>query len=77
MEENMVNMTLAIPEELNKTIKKHTEIKWSEIARKAMWEHARKLELMEKLVANSKLTERDAEEIGEKIKAGLHRRHFK
>ena len=72
----MVNMTLAVPEELHDIMRQHTEIKWSEIARKAMWEHARRLELMEKLVSESKLTEKDAEEIGEKIKAGLHRRHF-
>ncbi len=72
----MVNMTLAVPAELHDIMKQHTEIKWSEIARKAMWEHARKIELMEKLVAKSKLTEKQAEEIGEKIKAGLHRRHF-
>lgn len=72
----MVNMTLAVPEELHEIMRQHTEIKWSEIARKAMWEHAKKLELMEKLVAKSKLTKTAAEEIGEKIKAGLHRRHF-
>ncbi len=72
----MVNMTLAVPEELNKVMKQHSEIKWSEIARKAMWAHAKKLELMEKLVAGSKLTEKDAEEIGEKIKAGLHKRYY-
>ena len=73
----MVNMTLAIPEELNHLMKKHTEIRWSEIARRALWEHARKLALMEKLVSGSKLTEEDAEKIGEKIKAGLHKRHFR
>ena len=72
----MVNMTLAVPEELNQVMKKHSEIRWSEIARRAMWEHAKKLELMEKLVTNSKLTEKDAKEIGEKIKAALHKRHF-
>lgn len=73
----MVNMTLAVPEELSQLMKKHTEIRWSEIARRAMWAHAKKLVLMEKLVTNSKLTEEQAEEIGEKIKAGLHRRHFR
>ena len=73
----MVNMTLAVPDELNSMIKKHSEIKWSEIARKAMWEHARKLELVEKIVAKSKLTEKDAEEIGKKIKQGLREKYFK
>ena len=72
----MVNMTLAVPEELHSILRQHTEIKWSEIARKALWEHARKLALMDKLVAGSKLTEKDAEEIGEKIKVGLHKRYF-
>jgi len=72
----MVNMTLAVPEELHQVMKEHTEIKWSEIARRALWEHAKRLELMEKLVAGSRLTEEQAEVIGRKIKAGLRKRHF-
>ena len=72
----MVNMTLAIPEEMNKIMKKHTEIRWSEIARKAMWQYAVKLERMERILSKSKLTEKDAEEIGEKIKVGLHKRYY-
>ena len=71
----MVNMTLAIPEELSKLIKKHDEVRWSEIARKAMWEHAKRLELMDNLVKNSKLTEKDIEEIGNKIKKSIAKRH--
>ena len=31
----MVNMTLSIPEELHKKMKKHPEFKWSEIARRS------------------------------------------
>ena len=73
----MVNMTLALPEELSKVMKKHIEIKWSEIARRALWEHARKLELMETLLARSKLTDKNAFSIGENIKRGLHTRHFR
>lgn len=73
----MVNMTLAIPDKLNQVMKFHSEIKWSEIARRSLWEHAHKLELMDKLVANSKFNEKNVEDIGEKIKAGLHKRHFR
>ena len=40
-------MTLAIPEELHKIMKKHKEIKWSEVAREALWNKARKIELVE------------------------------
>jgi hypothetical protein len=73
----MVNMTLAIPEELHKAMRHHVEVKWSEIARRALWDYARKLELMERLVAKSKLTHASAEQIGEKIKAGLYRRLYR
>lgn len=71
----MTNMTLAIPEDLHEIMKKHKEIKWSEIARQALWDQARKLELMDKLLAKSKLTEEDALEIGRKINRGIARRH--
>ena len=73
----MTNMTLAIPEELYKIIKKHKEIKWTEIARKAMWEQARKLELMESILSKSELTEKDALEIGRKIKREIAKKHGK
>jgi len=65
----MANMTLSVPEELQAKLKAHPEIVWSEVARKAMAEKVEQLELFEKLVAKSKLTGKDAFEIGEKIKA--------
>ena len=68
-------MTLAIPEELNKIMKKHREIKWSEVARQAMWLQARKLELMDKLLSKSELTEKDALTLGNKIKHDIARKH--
>ena len=71
----MTNMTLAVPKDLHEIMKKHNAIKWSEIARQALWDHARKLELMDKLLSKSKLTEEDAERIGHKIKHAIARRH--
>lgn len=71
----MSNMTMAVPEDLQQIMDKHKDIKWTEVARQAMWEKARKLELMDKLLAKSELTEQDAEEIGHKIKHGIARRH--
>ena len=70
----MPNMTLAIPDELHTIVKKHTEIKWSEIARRAMWVQAQKLILMDGLASKSKLTEKDIDELDHKIKAGLLKR---
>ncbi len=71
----MTNMTLAVPEDLNRIIQKHKEIRWTEVARQAMWEKARKLELIDKLLAKSKLTEEDAERIGHRIKHGIAKKH--
>jgi len=67
----MTNMTLAVPEDLHMIMKKHKEIKWSEIAREALWNQAKKLELMDKILSRSKLTEKDALEIGRKVNEGL------
>lgn len=71
----MTNMTLAIPEDLHRIMKKHKDTRWSEVARHAIWEKARKLELMDKLLSNSKLTEEDALELGKKINLGIAKRH--
>ena len=32
---NMANLTLSIPAELHKEMKRHSELKWSEVARQA------------------------------------------
>lgn len=72
---NMANMTLAVPEDLYDIIKQHNEIKWSEIARRAMWEQASRLRIMDRLTSKSKLTEKDVKEISEKIKEGIAKRH--
>jgi len=67
----MVNMTLAIPEDIHLIMKKHTEIRWSEVARRAISSEAKKLALMDSLTAKSTLTMKDVEKINEKIKEGL------
>jgi len=71
----MTNLTLAVPEDLHQIMEKHKEIKWTEVARQAMWEKARKLELIDKLLAKSEMTEQEAEEIGHRIKHGIAKRH--
>jgi len=71
----MANMTLSIPEELHKKIRKHSEIRWSEIARKAIAEYIEKLELMDELTKESKLTKEDVKEISKEIKKSIAKRH--
>jgi hypothetical protein len=40
----MVNMTLSIPKELHDKLKKYTEIRWSEVARKSFENKVKNLE---------------------------------
>ncbi|MFA6531159.1 MAG: hypothetical protein WCT31_05485 [Candidatus Micrarchaeia archaeon] len=70
----MANMTLSVPEDLFKEMKSHSEIKWSEIARKAFEVKVRELHWMDETLSNSKLTEADAERIGHQIKHGIAKR---
>lgn len=75
--DNMVNMTLAIPEELFKEMKHHSDIKWSDVARQAFEKRLAELHWMDELLKNSKFTEQDAERIGHKIKGAILKRFEK
>ncbi len=67
-------MTLSIPEELMKRMRKFSEIKWSEVARRSIEERVNDLEVMDKIASKSKLTKKDVNEISEKIKSGMAKR---
>jgi len=71
----VVNVTFAVPEELHEIMKRHPEIRWSEIARKAMWEYAQKLELMERITSESRLSEKDVLELDKKVKAEVSEKY--
>jgi predicted CopG family antitoxin len=70
----MPNMTLSIPEELHKKMKRHTELKWSDVARQAFEKKVDEVEFMEKVLSRSKLEEKDAERIGHEIKSKMSKR---
>ncbi|MCJ7506215.1 hypothetical protein MUP05_07095 [Candidatus Bathyarchaeota archaeon] len=70
----MGNITLSIPEQLHEKMRRHTELKWSDIARQAFEKKLREIELMEGLLSKSELTEEDAERIGHAIKAKARKR---
>lgn len=71
---NMGNITLLLPDELQKKMKKHSEIRWSEVARKAIQKKIEDLTLLEELTAKSKLTAKDALEISKKIDSSVARK---
>lgn len=64
----MVNMTLSIPEELHAKMKRFTEMRWSEVARKAIEERVNDLEVVNQIALKSRLTKEDVAELSKKIK---------
>lgn len=63
----MVSVTLSVPEDLKLEMDSHPELNWSEIARQAIKNKLDILKRMDSLLANSKLTEQDAIELGRKV----------
>ncbi len=68
-------MTLKITNEFKAMIDKLTWINWSELARDEVLkklEEERSLETIKKIIAQSRLTEKDAEQLSENIKKSMH-----
>ncbi len=70
----MVSITLSVPEELKTEMDLHPEMNWSEIARQAIREKLVILKKMDLLLTKSKLTEKDALEIGKKVNKAVAKR---
>ena len=70
----MPNVTLAIPKDLHEKMKKHSEIRWSEVVRKSISEKIDDLEVMGRLTKRSKLTQEDVDEIAHKIDSEVARK---
>jgi hypothetical protein len=73
----MTNMTLSIPEDLYKEMQRHSEIKWSEVARQAFELKIRELHWMDEVLRRSELSEEDAERIGHGVKHEIAKRFLK
>jgi len=70
----MGNMTLSIPDEVQKEMKQFSEIKWSEVARKAIQDRLETLQLAEKLAKKSKLSVNDVNDFSGKITSSATKR---
>ena len=73
----MATITLAIPDDLKREMDKCTVINWSAVAREAIASKINALQLLDSLTQDSQLTEKDIEELGAKIKAGIAKAHQK
>lgn len=73
----MPTITLSIPEELKQDMNQNKFINWSEVAREAIREKMSELKLFKQIVAKSKLTEKDADNISRKISNSMHEKYKK
>ena len=70
----MVSITLSVPEGLKHEMDEFQEMNWSAIARDAIKTKVSQLRILKSITAKSKLTEKDALELGRKINKSLHAR---
>ncbi len=73
----MPTVTLSVPEDLKQEMEESKDINWSAVAREAIREKVSQLKILKAIAAKSKLTDKDALELGRKINASLHERYKK
>ncbi len=73
----MPTITLSVPEDIKKDMEDSREINWSAVAREAIKTKVAQLRILKAITAKSKLSEKDALELGRKINASLHERYKK
>ena len=71
----MAEISIKIPEDLKKQIDEFEYVNWSAVAREAIKNKLSHLVLFKSIVSKSKLTEKDAIELGRKINKGLAKRY--
>ncbi len=69
----MANLTLSVPDSIYKRMQRHNEIKWSVVVRSTISKKLDDLELMERIASKSRLTQVDADKIGQLIKSDIAR----
>ncbi len=70
----MGNITLSVPDDTLEEMRHFSEVKWSEVARKAILERIETLKLADKIAHKSKLTAKDVEDFGKRIKSLANKR---
>lgn len=71
----MTTMTLAVPEEMKHKMDSFAEINWSEVARQAFMQKIADLEFLHKFKAKSRITEKEALELGADLSRKLAKRY--
>lgn len=69
-----VNMTLALPDEIHEKMRRHPGVKWADVARRAFQQELDKLEVLDMLLVESKMTDEKAIEWGRRLRHGAAKR---
>ena len=69
----MGNITLSLPDELQNRMRRHSEIRWSEVIRRTIQKKVEDLELLDKITSKSKLSMKDIDKISHKINKEVFR----
>lgn len=72
----MPSVTFQIPSEVKEILSKHSEVKWDKVVADTLWNHAKKLRLLDKIASKSKLTQPNATQLDKAIKTTLLK-HYK
>ena len=67
----MGNISISVPDDLKQKIANLEEVNWSAVARVAFEEKINQIEFLRKIISKSKLTEKDAKEISDKINISI------
>ena len=73
----MASVMASLPESVKADIDHFSWVNWSEVAREAFIKKLKRLETMgkiEKLLEKSEFTEKDADELADKVKISMHKR---
>ena len=73
----MGTVSVSIPEDLREQMVKLDEVNWSAVARGAFEEKIRQIEFLRKINNRSKLTEKDAKVISDKINISMAKKFRK
>ena len=71
---HMSNITLSVPDHVHAEMKRFSDIRWSEVARRAILEKIETLKMAETLAQKSELTKKDVEDFSKKIKSAATKR---
>ena len=73
----MATLSVSVPDILKHKMESLEEINWSAVARHAFEEKIQQIDFMKKMASKSKLAEKDAEEISNKISASASKKFLK